>query len=204
MYRISILLTILVLFGLSSYSNIDQIIEPSQDSITTITTEINNRLKLSDELRNSDIKQAMIVAKEALGLAEQINNQLLVAESNLAVGKCYEYLGGYLEAIDHLTHALDIFVKLDNKIKLAQTYKRIGDVYYYSNKYKVAIGFYNHVYTCGQEVKDTLLTIEALIGRGSVYGNTNKMDSALVAFKESYSLAKSIGDKATEDRKSVV
>jgi signal transduction histidine kinase len=168
------------------------------DTLNVSKQKIEEELRLAEKLRNSDIKQALTCAKKALFDAQSIKNQELIAKSKLTVGNCYEYLGGNLEALDHLTEALEIFNELNDKVKIAQTYKQIGSIYYYSREYEIALGYYENVYKCGQEVNDTLLKIEALLGIGSVYGNTNKMDSALITFKEAYLLAKQFNDKTTE------
>jgi len=169
-----------------------------QDSTEVFKRRIEDKLNMSEDLKNSDLKQAMAIAKQALVEAQSLNNNRLIAECKLTIGKCYDYLGGNLEALDHLTEALEIYNELNDKVKKAQTYKQIGSIYYYSQEYEIAFNYYENVYKCGQEVSDTLLIIEALIGKGSVYGNTNRMDSALITFEETYTLARQFKNKATE------
>jgi len=170
----------------------------NHDTLQVSKQKIEEELKFADELKNSDIKAALTYAKKALADAQLLKNQGLIAESKLTIGNCYDYLGGNLEALEHLTEALEIFNQLNDKIKIAQTYKQIGSIYYYSQEYEIAFNYYENVYKCGKEVSDTLLIIEALIGKGSVYGNTNRMDSALITFEETYILAQQFENKATE------
>jgi len=188
----SFLFTITIKAGFKEYYS------KENDTLHVSEQKIEDDLRMAEKLRNSDIKQALTYAKQALSDAQSIKNQELIAKSKLTIGNCYDYLGGNLEALDHLTEALEIFNELNDKVKIAQTYKQIGSIYYYSQEYEIALSYYENVYKCGYEVKDTLLIIEALIGRGSVYGNTNKLDSAFLTFKEACLLAKQFDDKSTE------
>jgi len=168
------------------------------DSTIVVSQDISTKLELVEQIKNSDIKQAILYAKEALHQSELINNKRYIAESKLAIGKCYEYLGVNIEALEHLTDALHIFNQLDDKIKKASTLRQIGNIYYALREYTIAQNYFNDVYLCGVKNKDTLLIIEALIGKGSVYGNTNRLDSAMIIFNQTYQLAKALGDKPTE------
>lgn len=168
------------------------------DSKILLEKQIELKLKLADDLSNSDIKQALLKAKEALFDAETISSERLVAESKLQIGKCYDYLGINVEALEYLKDALSIFNRLNNQLKRTYTVRQIGNIYYYSNEFNLALKYYKEVYCFGKSVKDTSLMIQGIIGRGSVYGNTNKLDSAMILFKESYSLSKACGDISTE------
>ncbi len=167
-----------------------------EDSILYNTVLI--KIKLSEETKDSNIKQSMQYAKEALATANKIGNERLIGESKLQLGKCYDFLGGNMEALNHLLEALEIFTRLNDRTKVAQTNKLIGYVYYLSDEYLSAYNYFENVYRFGIELRDTLLTIDGLLGKGSVYGNIQKMDSALIIFQEAFLLAQSIGNKANE------
>lgn len=156
------------------------------------------KIKLSEEIKDSNIILSMQYAKEALATANRIGNEKMIGESKLQLGKCYDFLGGNMEALNHLLEALEIFTRLNDSAKVAQTNKLIGYVYYLSKEFLSAFNYFENVYQCGIGLRDTLLTIEGLIGKGSVYGNTQKMDSALIIFHEAFLLAQSIGNKANE------
>jgi signal transduction histidine kinase len=168
---------------------------------TTLTEEqIEIKLLLVEELKNSDIRKAIVYAQQALDDAQKLDTKRLIAESRLAIGSCYNYLGANIEALENLSGALDVFEEIGDKLKMAKTIMEIGNVYYYSSEYELALNYFDDVYSCGKTENDTSLIIQAIIGKGSVYGNTNRLDSAMILFNETFSLSKKIGDKSTEVR----
>jgi signal transduction histidine kinase len=155
-------------------------------------------LQLFEELKNTDIRRAIVYAQQALDDARKLETKRLIAESRLAIGNCYNYLGANVEALENLAEALDIFEELGDKLKMAKTIREIGNIYYHSREYELALVYFDDVYKCGKTENDTSLIIQSIIGKGSVYGNTNRLDSAMILFNETFSLSKKIGDKSTE------
>lgn len=155
-------------------------------------------LEHANNLKDTDIKQALVYAMQALDEAKQINSDKLIAESSLVLGTCYDNIGADHEALDYLNDALAIFSQENDLHKKALTLELIGYVYYYSNEFPVALEYFRKVYDLGRELQDSMLLIKGLIGRGSVCGNTNKMDSAMILFNESLDLAKRYGDNVSE------
>ncbi len=168
------------------------------DSTLSIEKKIELKLKLAEDFKNSDVKKALTYAKEALHEAEKAGNKKWIGESKLAIGKCYEYFGVNIEALEHLTDALNIYNELNDSQKKAYALRQIGNIYYSLKEFDLAIKYFNEVFDCGILTKDTLLIIESLIGKGSVYGNTNRLDSSMFIFNRTFELAKKIGDKPTE------
>jgi len=64
------------------------------------------RLDTINLMINKDVKQAIILAKEVLNEVEIINDSQLIAESNLTLGRGFNYLGANAEALDYLSKAL--------------------------------------------------------------------------------------------------
>jgi signal transduction histidine kinase len=147
---------------------------------------------------NKDVKQAIILAKEVLNEVEIINDSQLIAESNLTLGRGFNYLGANAEALDYLSKALNIYRKLSDDIQIAYTLREIGNIYYRQGEYTSALSYFEEVLNCGNALNDTSLLILALIGKGSVYGNTNRLDSAMIIFEETLQFSKKIKDKSTE------
>ncbi|MHC1705154.1 MAG: ATP-binding protein [Tenuifilaceae bacterium] len=168
------------------------------DTTLTFEKQIEQKLQLVEELSNSNIKQAMIYAKQALVDAERIGSERWIAECKLNIGKCYDYLGANVEALEHLKDALEIFDKLNDLVKKSNTLRLIGNVYYYTDQYDLAYNYFEEVYNFGKSIKDTSLMIQGIIGKGTIYGNTNNSDSALILFERSFSLSKARGDLSTE------
>ena len=157
--------------------------------------QVGLHLEIAEEISNSDIRGALEHAKTALSMAEEIGSRELVADSKLAIGKYFDYLGIMDEAIGHLTDAITIFEETDMPAKEAQALMLIGNAYWYLNQYDPALKYYQEVSRFGEELNDTSLIIKGINARGAVYGNTRKMDSALILFDEAHELALKIGSQ---------
>jgi signal transduction histidine kinase len=195
------LISFLVNFSfLSGNEQVPAVVETRLQADTNVVSEkrIEYRLLQVNEKKNSDIKQAMQNAKKALEDAEILKNKHWIAESKLAIGICYDYLGANVEALQQLKEALALFTELNDKRKIASTLQQIGNIYYNSEEYLLAMEYFKNVFSNGKILNDTLLIIEGNIGRGTVYGNTNKMDSAMLMFNDSYLRSKEYGNIATE------
>lgn len=172
----------------------------STDSLTTMLDstllteeQIALKLKIAEEKKNTDIRLALICAKQALSDAEEMNSPKWIAESKLAIGEFYDYLGVNSEALNHLQEALAIFQELNDQSKRLATLRLIGNNYYYLGQYELAKDYYEEVLEYAQMSNDTVLIIDGLINKGAVYGNTREIDSALIMFTQSFELAKSSG-----------
>ncbi len=153
------------------------------------------RLKIAEEIANSDIKGALALAKEALRQAEALGANSMVAEAKLSIGQFYDYLGVREEAIVHLLDALEIFEKLDRPREQARTIMLIGNAYWYLNQFSSAMKYYSRASAIGSALNDTVLIIGGINAKGAVYGNTGQMDSALILFREANDLARQIDSR---------
>jgi two-component system NtrC family sensor kinase len=168
------------------------------DNTLVNESQVELRLQIAREISNSDIKGALMYAREALSFAEEINSMALVADSKLAIGEFYDYLGVREEAIDHLMEALVIFEELNEPRKQAQALMLVGNAYWYLNQFESALKYYSQASRFAEALNDTSLIISVINARGAVYGNTGRMDSALILFREANSLSRQIDSRDQE------
>jgi len=157
--------------------------------------QVELRLKIAEEIANSDIKGALDFALAALHQAEALGAKSLVAESKLSIGEYYDYLGVKEEAIVHLTDALEIFEELGRPREQARAIMLIGNAYWYLNQFSSAMKYYSRASAIGHSLNDTILIIGCMNATGAVYGNTGHMDSALILFREANEMARQIGSR---------
>ncbi len=160
--------------------------------------QVRLKLLIVDELKDSDIKQAILFAKDAFKDAQAIKDKNLIAQSQLAIGKCYNYLGANSEALNNVSKALTMFDDIGDKSNKAQTLLEIGNIYYFSWRFDLGLKYYEEAFDCGKALNDKHIILKATLGKGSIYGNTNRLDSALIIFNETFQLAKEIDDKQNE------
>ncbi|MDD3891349.1 MAG: tetratricopeptide repeat protein [Bacteroidales bacterium] len=167
---------------------------------TTVLSEGQVRLKLQivDKARDSDIRQAILFAKSAFKDAQELKDKKLIAESQLAIGNCYSYIGASAEALENLSKALTMFGEIGDRFNKAQTLMALGNIYFYSNEFNLALEYYDEVFDYGEILEDSKLMLMGIMGKGSVYSHINKLDSALIIFNETFQLAKDINDKPNE------
>lgn len=192
-------LLIITLWGVFSFSlkgsensdSLRSLIDTSQ--VSRMQAEI--RLKIAHEIANDDISGALDLAREALRQSEILGAKGLVADSKLAIGLFYDYLGVRDEAIEYLEEAIEVFKQLGIPDKEARALMLVGNAYWYLNQFESALKYYTRASLIGASLNDTILIISGINAKGAVYGNTGQMDSALILFREANQLAREIDSK---------
>jgi len=167
---------------------------------TTLISEdqIDLQLQIAYILSSTDIRGALDYANQALKEAEEIASVRWIAESKLAIGSFYDFLGINIRASEYLMEALNSFELLNDSLKQASTLMQIGNTYFYLKQFDTALKKFSLVSEFGRALNDTSLIISGLNATAAVYGNISKMDSALILFKEAHALARQYGSLQQE------
>jgi len=160
--------------------------------------QIDLQLQIARAISNSDIREALEYANRALKDAEEIRSTRWIAESKLAIGQFYDYLGVNQVAADHLNEAFSYFRELGDSLKQATTLMHIGNGYFYLKQFETAQDYFTMVSEYGRALNDTSLIISGINATAAVYGNTSAYDSALILFNEAHALSKEIGSLQQE------
>ena len=168
------------------------------DSTEISESQIELQLQIARTVSNADIRKALDYAHGALKDAEEIRSTRWIAESKLAIGQFYDYLGVNREAANHLMEAFSDFRVLGDSVKQASTLMDIGRIYFYLDQFETAQDYFNLVSEYGRALNDTFLIISGINATAAVYGNSSKMDSALILFNEALALSKQIGSLPQE------
>ncbi len=178
-------------------SDVDSLIA-RLDSTQVSESQIDLQLQIARAISNTDIREALVYAYAALKNAEEIRSTRWIAESRLAIGQFYDFLGVNREATNHLVEALSEFRILGDSLNQANTLMHIGNAYFYLDQFETALDYFKLVSEYGKALNDTSLIISGINATAAVYGNTDKMDSALILFNEAYDLSKEIGSRQQE------
>jgi two-component system NtrC family sensor kinase len=168
------------------------------DSTEISESQVDLQLQIARAFSNTDIRKALDYAHGALNNAEEIRSTRWIAESKLAIGQFYDYLGVNREAANHLVEAFSHFRVLGDSVKQAGTLMHIGNAYFYLGQFETAQGYYTLVSEYGRALNDTSLIISGINATAAVYGNSSKMDSALILFNEALDLSRQIGSLPQE------
>ncbi len=189
-----ILALFLMILPVRAAGNTDSLVSLLDSSLVS-REQVELRLQIAQEIRNSDIREALQYAQAALHLAEKLTYSDLLAEAKLTIGQFYDYLGVREEATEYLREALEVFEELDDQRNQARTLMLMGNAYWYLNQFESALKYYNRASAFGEALNDTTLIISGINARGAVYGNTGQRDSALILFREANELAIKIGNQ---------
>jgi len=190
--NIAILLLVFLAAPRSFPQQLDSLL--AQRDTTLISGEqIELQLHIAYVLSDSDIREALDRANNALREAEEIASLRWIAEAKLAIGSFYDYLGVNEGALKLLVEAHDSFVVLKDSLKQARALMQIGNAYFYIEQFEPALNYFYRVSDYGRLLNDTSLIISGLNSTAAVYGNTSRMDSALILFKEALVLSRQFG-----------
>lgn len=168
------------------------------DSTQINESQVDLQLQIARALSNTDIREALDYAHSALKDAEELRSTRWIAESKLAIGEFYDFLGVNREASNHLMEAFSDFRVLGDSLKQATTLMHIGNAFFYLDQFETAQIYFSLVSEYGRALNDTFLIISGINATAAVYGNTNKLDSALILFKQAYDLSKATGRLSQE------
>ena len=169
-----------------------------RDSTLISESQIDLQLQIANILSSTDIVSALDYANQALKEAEEIGSVRWIAESKLAIGSLYDFLGVNIRASEYLMEALNSFELLNDSLKQASTLMQIGNTYFYLKQFDTALKKFTLVSEYGRALNDTSLIISGLNATAAVYGNISKMDSALILLKEAHALARQYGSLQQE------
>ncbi|TFH26258.1 MAG: GHKL domain-containing protein [Bacteroidia bacterium] len=195
---ITCMLMLLMLCSLPARSaDVDSLIA-RLDSTLISESQIDLQLQIARAISNTDIRKALEYAHSALKDAEEIRSTRWIAESKLAIGQFYDYLGVNREAANQLMEAFSDFRVLGDSVKQATTLMHIGNAFFYLDQFETAQDYYTLVSEYGRALNDTSLIISGLNATAEVFGNIGNRDSALILFNEAFALSKEIGSLQQE------
>lgn len=187
------LLMLLLSIALPARQNDQDSLLARLDSTQISESQVDLQLQIARSISNTNIREALDYAHSALKDAEELRSTRWIAESKLAIGQFYDYLGVNREASNHLMEAFSDFRVLGDSLKQATTLMHIGNAYFYLDQFETAQIYFSLVSDYGRALNDTFLIISGINATAAVYGNTNKMDSALILFNEAFDLSKETG-----------
>ncbi|HMT72493.1 MAG TPA: tetratricopeptide repeat protein [Chitinophagaceae bacterium] len=142
---------------------------------------------------------SLILNKNALALAKQLNDELNIAKTTLNTANSFHMLAKEDSALYYYMQVLPMLDKIGNKRMLGIAYSNIQNIYTDLSQYEKAIAYGKKglaIFT--EEVNDPLNQSYCLSNLGIVYHSLKKMDTAEIYFKHALQISQSIGDRYTE------
>ena len=141
---------------------------------------------------------AMIVARDAIDLATQLDLKEDLGYAYKNLGLAYYVKGDYDKVMEHWTQSLEIFQEIDFKSGISNLQNNIGAVYQTKGDDSKALEYFLDAVRNAEAIGDSLRIASAYMNIGTVYVNDpeDKLDEAL----DAYSIAMEIFRKINNDQ----
>ncbi|WP_162425614.1 tetratricopeptide repeat-containing sensor histidine kinase [Pontibacter pudoricolor] len=142
----------------------------------------------------TDPKKAVAYGKEAIKIAETINDQLLIAKAYNNTGAGFFNLGDYNTSAEFYYESVRLREALADTAGLSASYNNIGNIYLSQKNYYKAKIYYNKALSLASQIQDTLVISRALNNLGNVYEREEKFEVALRFYHKSLPLKEKTND----------
>jgi tetratricopeptide (TPR) repeat protein len=133
-------------------------------------------------------KEAVVfdsILQKAFYLAQESNNQTLVAKIYQIIGKRYRTRSDYTKATEYFQRAVNIAEAIDNPKEKAYSKHEIAVVLRRINNNSRALKYHSEVLAQARELRDTFLIHISLNGIGNIYVAFKDYEKSIDVFRES-------------------
>jgi two-component system, sensor histidine kinase PdtaS len=156
---------------------------------------INDLLNQVKASGNHNIEASILLANEALSLAESINYQAGIAKAHALTGNLLSRKKDYVNAIVHFEKARIIFQNTNDEFNLAQVLKKTGDVYALRSYFRQSFDNYREAALLLRKTNQQAMLAECQEGMGNIAVSFGRYKNAVGYFQRSLALKKNLGDE---------
>ena len=154
--------------------------DPLQNTVQTDSVEVEQLLEKSEQLRFSNPDSSMILAKQAMDLADRIKYQRGKAYGFKWIGSVYYDRGDFPKALDNFTRSLRIFENEKDTLGISNLQSNIGSVHNSIGDYPTALEYFINSLRNAEIVKDSMRIGTALVNIGTVYSEDEETYSEAI------------------------
>ncbi len=163
-----------------------------------VTTEHLNRLiQLAEALSQTQPRQALTPASEAVELARSLDDQYALAQSLRWLGTSHYYLSEYDIALKYMLEAVELSRELDDLITLGECERMCGLVYHDQGKLSEALERFEIALGLSQQTENQSGMSSALNNIALIYRAFEEYEYALEYHTRNLELSQNIGDIRT-------
>lgn len=153
---------------------------------------------LADSLLASAPHESIAAGRQALKLAESLNDTLAIAQSYMDMGMGFENIDAYDRALAHYLKALSAYEHKDDKPSLANALNAIGFIYWYMGDNDYALDYYHRSITLYRLLDLPLGVARNLNHQGLIYWRRQQWEKALNHYFQSLSLFEQHGTTSNQ------
>ena len=131
------------------------------------------------EYYSNNYSQALEIEYQALSQAEQENYADLIAKINFNLGRIYDKIEEYDEAIRFFNNSLKYSLSINDTILLAQTYQNLAGSFQNKNDLEKALEFNDLAYQLAAQKNDTAMIVDITNNYGTIAYIQKKLDESL-------------------------
>lgn len=172
------------------------------DSLNTIikttredTILYNANLQLSNIYLDDQPEKATVYAKNALSIAEKINNKTSIARSLHTLGVCYDYSGNLDSCLYYLNKAADIFKSLGNDERLSNVLSDEANAYYVRGNFELALRNQLAALDLRKKVGNKIFVAKSLNNIGVLYRSKKDYANAINYYGQSLAIKEELHDE---------
>lgn len=153
---------------------------------------------ISLSFHHSDIDTALLLAKQSLQIAKELNDKTIEARAWEEISHNERKLGNNDKSFNASFQALKIYESLEQLDKRAATYTQLANNYINDKDYDIAISYLkkSHIYYVSS--RDSIRHALTLLNLGEAYRLNNYLDSAEISFKETLRLNKRLNNNTLQ------
>jgi serine phosphatase RsbU (regulator of sigma subunit)/tetratricopeptide (TPR) repeat protein len=165
---------------------------------TNDTNRVNLLFKLTDAYLKYAPKKALETASEAKIIADQLQNDTIIAKGYANLAKVNFRIGHFKEAINYYGQADKIYTRIGWEKSSAVMHNSMANAFQNMGNYNEALDKSFTAYKISEKLKDKAGMSEALISSGNVYRAMKNYNKAIIDYSKALSLAKEINDLPNE------
>lgn len=194
MKRVLLLLCVVLLFGVNLNAQDKKVIDSLEILVKSNFSDSVKQVAYSDLCYNYsfiDFDRAVLNGKEALALAQKLNNQKAVALAYSDLGNCYTRVNKLNEALDYHKKAYNLRRSLGLDVKAAGSLNNISIIYKQQGKFKESAEYMMKALRIYESKNDSVMQALVKGNLANLYLNMKKPSIAKKYLDESFAISKS-------------
>jgi serine phosphatase RsbU (regulator of sigma subunit) len=159
------------------------------------TIKINAFLRISNRLKSTNFDESYKYAKQALTIAEKINNKHYLAKVNRHLGRLCIDEGNEGAAANYFFYALELDKQLNNSYSLAMDYNAVGDIYKSQKRFDDALNSYSEALKINRQLDSHRQMAISYNNIGIIYATTKKYKQALLCYDSTLLISEKYNSK---------
>jgi tetratricopeptide (TPR) repeat protein len=169
---------------------------------TKQTQALEISFQLVEMLKNTSISEAWSVSREALHMAQKLNNEKRSADAHLNMADCSWKMAQMSLAVEHYESALNIFLHLQDHAGIARCYSGMGIVSAETGELEQALRYFEHAMQYVKLSPETKLAAVITGNFGHAYLKLQRHEDAMLCFE--YALAEHTAQEDLEEMANVI